>query len=254
MRYLSLLIVFSGCNNLLNQLQGPGGGPAGVNAPKPPTVTVANVQLVQHPSAELMARALCPEVAPTPFLCQALGATPTDDQLRFTFDVQLDITNPNNIPLPVVEALAAFTAFPGAQADNLGAVCISLCQDGQSCTPAPDACQGGTTIKTAQDFTRAAVGFLFAVATGQTRIDELKIKTIDPNGHVRADFQLGLNPRMVMDLVKRLGTDAIAQVKQAKIPQLAIPYSIEGSVWVNVQSYGKIGAGYGPVAGNWQIN
>src|SRR5688572_15215951 len=74
-----------------------------VTPPKPPRIVVFEVGLAGHPSAEIVARALCPRVAPVP-VCMILGGAPTPAQLKITFAVQLDVTNENSIPLPLVEA------------------------------------------------------------------------------------------------------------------------------------------------------
>jgi hypothetical protein len=232
--------------------------PGGPGSPSPPQISVSAVNLVEYPAPTLIARFLCPSLAPG-YICAVLGGRPSLAELKFTFDVQLDVANPNNIPLPVVEALAAFTAFPhpptsGDSGANLGAVCLSLCETGNSCPKPADACSTrGPQIRTIDDFQTAATGFLFAVATGQASLDNLKIRTIAPNGHVKVDFQLALNAPMLLDLVARLGGSMLDSIKQGKTPRIAIPYLVEGTVWVDVQGFGKIAAGFGPYQNTWNI-
>jgi hypothetical protein len=43
-------------------------------------------------------------------------------------------------------------------------------------------------------------------------------------------------------------------VKQGKVPRFAIPYSLDGSVWVNVENFGKIAASFGPVSGQFNFD
>jgi len=57
----------------------------------------------------------------------------------------------------------------------------------------------------------------------------------------------------VIALVGTLGNDAIAQVKRGQVPRFVIPYQVEGSAWVTIESFGKIAAGFGPFTGQWVI-
>ena len=55
--------------------------------------------------------------------------------------VELEARNPASIPMPVVSALVAFAAYPEATgAQNLGTVCVSMCEDPNSCPQVADAC------------------------------------------------------------------------------------------------------------------
>ncbi len=224
----------------------------GALKPNPPKLTVAEIALVHAPSADTIAKALCPQVAPQP-VCMMMGS-PNQADLAFVFSVAIDVANDNSIPLPLVEALAAFTAFPGASQKNLGSVCLSMCDDPNSCPQGkPDACSSGNEVRTSRDYATAAAGFLLNVATGQDKLDNLKIKTIAAHGTTRVIIKLALNPDMMVSLLSQLASDAIAQVKRGSTPTFSIPYSLEGTVWVNVQSFGKIAAGFGPTTGTWQI-
>jgi len=247
--WLALLALATSCASLQQVV---GGAP--VAAPKPPKVTVVEVSLMGYPPAEVIARALCPRVAPMP-VCLVLGGVPGAAQLKISFGVHLDFTNENSVPLPLVEALVAFTAFPGAAgAQNLGAVCLSFCDDPAGCPPRPDACTGGgPEIRTVNDFAAASAGFLVALAAGQERAENLKIRTLQPNGTTRVTVALELDPQQVIALVGTLGNDAIAQVKRGQVPRFVIPYQVEGSAWVTIESFGKIAAGFGPFTGQWVI-
>jgi hypothetical protein len=246
------VVALTGCPAVMKQL----GGPGGVQAPPPPRIVVAEVRLARMPSKENIARYLCPQVAPTPFLCQALGRSPTAAELAFVFELRLDVTNSASIPLPMVEALTAFTAFPAEQgAQNLGAVCLAMCDDPATCPPpGADACTGGgPSIKTKEDFAMAAASFLVNVAAGQASLDNLRIKTIPAGATTQVVIQLQLDPVQLLGLVNRFAQDAIAQVKRGKVPSFTIPYSVEGSVWVRVEGFGKLSAAFGPYANQWTL-
>ncbi len=250
MRTVSLALLLLGSCATLQQMAGPAAGPP----PKPPRIVVADVGLGGHPSAQMVARALCPRLAPAP-VCMILGGAPSAADLKITFAVQLDVTNENAFPLPLVEALVAFTAFPGAQgSQNLGAVCLSFCPEGGQCPPRPDACTaGGPEIRTINDFAAASAGFLVGVATGQESVDNLKIRTLPANGTSRVTVALQLDPQQVLALLAQLASDAMAQVQRGQVPRFVIPYQVEGSAWVTIERFGKIAAGFGPFKGTWEI-
>ena|ERR1044071_3476898 len=251
LRVMPVVVVLLVACAQLPGLAGPGAGPA---PPTPPKIVVADVGLSTHPGPDRVARALCPRVAPG-IVCMALGGVPPPAELRIGFAVQLDVTNPNTIPLPLVEALVAFTAYPGQQgANNLGAVCLSFCDDGASCAPLPDACTtSGPQIRTINDFAAASAGFLLAAATGRASPDDIRIKTIGPNQTMRVSVALELDPMQVVALMARFASSAIDQLKRGQIPRFDIPYAVEGSAWVTVQGFGKIAAGFGPIQGTWAI-
>lgn len=217
--------------------------------PTPPRVAVSAIRLVSAPTPEDIARWLCPEVAPS-LVCQLLaGGRPSREAMRVVFDVQLDVENPNTIPLPLVAALVAFKAYPdAADAQNLGAACLTLCEDPASCTQdATRACESNEpSIRDADDFARAATNFLIAVATGRERFENLRVRTLAPGAHSSVVFRLELDPEQVFALVSRLATDAIAAIRAGRAPSVSIPYEVEGSVWVVVEHFGRFAASFPP--------
>jgi hypothetical protein len=248
---LLLLTAVSASCNILSNLGKSGTGVGGVT---PPTVTVASAHLTRSPNNEQMARYLCPRYAPS-YLCAMVGGVPSASEMRFTFDVQLDISNPNNIPLPVVEVLASFKAFPQQNAQNLGALCLSLCEDPATCPQeSQTACTGGgPEIRTMEDFAIASAGFLMNVLDGSARLDNLRVRMVAASGTTPVNIKLELSPDQILAVVGQLGTDAIAQVKQGKVPHFSIPYLVEGSVFLTVENFGKIATNYGPFSGTWNI-
>ncbi len=224
--------------------------------PKAPTVTVPSVALVSAPSNEALARYFCPKVANS-LVCRLLGPTPTSQELAFVFDVVMKMTNPNAIPLPAVEAMVAFTAYPerAQSSTNVGAVCVALCPEGEECgAPPQDGCTGGEPgLKSMQDYANAAVGFLASVATGATRASDLRVRTIPAGGSADVRVRLQLNPQMMLKIVRSASQDMLSQIRARQKPKFVVPYSLEGTVWVNVESFGKIAAGFGPHQGVWSL-
>jgi hypothetical protein len=240
----------------LSSLGAFGGGQSGsLAAPVPPRVTVTGVRLAQAPSNQLLATYYCSQVAPAP-VCGLLGPMPTSDQLRFVFDVDLSVRNDNAFPLPVVEMLSAFTAYPsGSGEQHLGAVCLSLCEDGASCPQDnPNACRSDShDVRTIDDFARAAGSFLVAVADGQERFDNLRVRTVGPNGETHATVRLALAPEVAVSVIRTMSGDAINQIEQGRVPQFTVPYQFEGTVWVNVEHFGRIAAAIPAYRGTWTL-
>lgn len=246
------LFLLGGCKAGADLLGGGGTLPI---KPNPPNIEVSAVNLVSHPSNEDLAFYACPQIAGK-LVCRLLGRAPSVDQLKFVFDLTLNVENNNSVPLPGVEALVAFTAFPAeARQAKVGAVCVALCPEGEACgAPPQDGCTGGDQgLKTKADYANAAVGFLVASATGQTSVSELKVRMIPANTNIDVRVRLELSPQQMAKLIVQLSDDAMSKVKRGKVPTFAIPYEIEGTFWVNVQNFGKIAADFGPYRQAWQL-
>lgn len=229
--------------------------PTTLTKPLAPTVTLGSVTLVAAPSNEQLAKFYCPDVAGA-LICRALGGRPAEADLRFSFTVELQVTNPNAMPVPAVEALVAFKAFPSAaQASSLGTVCLALCEEGAECgPPAGDACSSTEgVLKSRSDYATAAVGFLVSTALGKTAVADLAFRTIPAGGTIVVKTQLDIGVVQMLALLRLVAGDAMAQVKRGTVPSFAIPFELEGSVWLKVESFGKIGASFGPHQETWQL-
>lgn len=240
------------CAQLLSSLRA-GQTPA-LRAPDPPRVTVASVRLTRAPRNEQLAVYFCTRVAP-PIICQIFGPIPSPQELQFQFTTDLDLQNPNSIPLPLVEILAGFTVFPQATGErNLGAVCLNLCEDPTSCPPAQDACRSDQRdIRTLQDFAGASVNFLLAVATGQQRFENLRIRTLAPGQTTRTQVHLQLDPEAVLSVIEHMSTNVVQQTQRGQAARFEIPYRFEGTVWLRVENFGRFAASIPRFEGSWPL-
>jgi hypothetical protein len=221
---------------------------------EPPRVSIASVQLVQVPSTKELASYYCADNFGS-FICSAFGPVPSTRDIGFAFDVALDLQNPNPIALPVVQSLFAFTVFPEqTNAQNLGTVCLSFCDDPDDCAEEQSACESDDPdIRDAEDFARAAGDFLFSVARGENRFGDLRVQTIPPNDRTRMVVRLGLDPRHMFELIETAAKGELRRVRQGQLPDLAIPYRIEGTAWVAVESFGRLATAFGPSQGKWEL-
>ena len=230
-----------------------GTGSKGIDV-EAPKISIAEVRLAEMPSNKELASYYCAQYL-GPLICRVFGPVPSISDIHFAFDVELAFQNPNPVPLPIVQSLFAFTAFPEQSgAANLGTVCLSFCEDPAHCEQDANACvSDDPEIRDARDFAEAATDFLFAVALGERRFSDLGVRTVPPNDQTRMVVRLGIDPAQMVDLIARLAKGDIDRIKQGRLPQLAIPYRIEGTAWVAVESFGRLATGFGPASGEWRL-
>ena len=221
---------------------------------KPPNVSIAEVRMVDIPSNKELASYYCSQYL-GPLICRAFGPVPSISDIRFAFDVELALRNQSPTPLPVVQSLFAFTAFPGEpSAANLGAVCLSFCENPDRCEQDADACTSDDPeIHDAKDFVDAAAGFLFSIALWENRFSDLRVRTIPPDEELRMVVRLGIDPTQMVDLIAKVAKGDIERIKEGRLPELAIPYQIEGTTWVAIESLGRLASAFGPVDGRWAL-
>ena len=219
-----------------------------------PEVSIAAVRLVELPSNKELASYYCGEYL-SPVICRAFGPVATISDVHFAFDVELEFGNPNPIPLPIVQSLFAFTAFPEESgARNLGTACLSFCEDPRRCQQSADACVSDQPeIRDVRDFAGAVKDFLISVALEERRFEELRVRTIAPGKQTRMIVRLGLDPAKMVDLIAKMAEGDIERVKDAQTPKLSIPYRIEGTAWVSVESFGRFATNFGPTSGSWRL-
>jgi hypothetical protein len=243
-----LAITASGCAGF-----GFGSGSKGIDVDAP-KVSITEVRLAELPSNKELASYYCAQYL-GPLICGVFGPVPSISDIHFAFDVELAFQNPNPVPLPIVQSLFAFTAFPAQNgAPNLGTVCLSFCEDPDHCEQDANACVADDPeIRDAKDFAEATRDFLFAVALGERRFSDLRVRTVPPNDETRLVVRLGIDPNQMVDLIARLAKGDIDRIKQGRLPELAIPYRIEGTTWVSVEGFGRLATGFGPASGEWRL-
>ena len=221
---------------------------------KPPKVSIASVRMAEMPSSRDLASYYCAQYL-GPLICRAFGPVPKTSDIHFAFDVELALANSSKVPMPLVQTLFAFTAFPEAQdAQNLGTVCLSFCEDPNNCKQDANACRSNEPeIRDIRDFANAATGFLLSTALGERKFSDLRVRTVPPNDQMKMVVRLGLDPVQMVGLIRELGKGELERIKKGQIPEFNIPYEIEGTAWVAVESLGRLATGFGPAAGQWRL-
>jgi hypothetical protein len=256
---LSCLVAMPGCQEINQILKGVGGTGA-VNA-LTPTVSAQPLRLVRTPTLVQLGAYFCPQVISDPIArlgCSVvLGSPPPRTALVFEFGTTVTVNNPNNIPVPALDVLLALKLFNGQPGqESLGSICLSMCgsQD-PSCTgaPKPGACTSNQrTIKTVNDFVAAVPGLIAGLANAALT-GELRKSNIAARGNV----QLNLTFALGIDQALRVFQKVIVQIVESQLkkgqPELAVPVSGEGTVFVQLPGSGRIGVGFGPLITVWKI-
>lgn len=230
-----------------------------------PTVSYEGAALSRSPSQQTMAAYYCPRVVPdplglTPQACEiAFGAAPAPQEMTVAFDLQFKLHNPNGFPIPVAEMLTAVTLFPGDGSQALGASCVVFCSaDDPSCTgqPGPGACSARSgDLRSIDDFGAATANLLLAsgvaVAQGETPSFEVPRVVQDGDATIQARFAFGVDP--LLAALQRLAEQSVQELAAFQSPTFTIPYRIEGTVWLDVGSLGRVAVGLGPAEGTWTI-
>lgn len=245
------LLAVTNCDQLMSTLP---------NEETPPTVQVGALGLQDSPPLETLAAYYCPRISSetaVQIACRVgFGNPPPKASLVFVFGVTLNIHNPNDIPVPTADVLVGLTLFDGADAEALGAICISLCgQDNPNCdgTPRPGACQARQgDIFTIEDFIDAIPGLIHDIATGQAA-EELRESTILAGGDIQLDLQFILGIDQALSVVQTAAEKYIDAELDGREGRLDIPVSVEGAVFFDLPVLGRLGVDYGPFQTTWNV-
>lgn len=249
---LPLLVSLPGCE-LLESLA--------KNVENPPTVQASSLALTKRPSVNQLAAYYCPTVITDPLLrllCTVtLGSPPPRSLLSFQFGIHLDITNPNNTPVPALDVLLALRLFEGQQSEALGAICLSMCGAADpSCTgqAKPGACVSSQTdIRTLNDFQARIPQLITDLVTGRAE-QELRKSTIAAGGNIQLDLAFVLGIDQALSVFEKVAVGFVTDLLNGKTPTLTVPVQAEGSVFFEIQPVGRFGVGYGPLRTTWNID
>lgn len=240
----------------------------GVGGITPPTVTFQGAALAQAPTQKRLEAYYCPEVVPPPLgipgganvLCRGLfGARPAPQEMQVAFDLRFRVSNPNKIPVPLADILAAVTVFPAAGNRSLGAACVHLCspeQPGCNGQPDPAACQSSSRdIRSMADFAGAAANLL--ITAGVTAAAGQPLTFTAPQVAAGTDLDVlvryTFGPEELLGILRQIASQSVNELKAGRSITFNIPFRIEGTVWFDAGSFGRVPVGYGPVEGNWVL-
>ena len=231
---------------------------------KPPSVVFTGATLVGTPSRQQLAAYYCPDVVSVPLggaavLCQGLfGRRPSPETMAIAFDARMKIQNPNEIPLPLASMLAAVTVYPGAANQETGATCVQLCPGGPgTCTQdATTACQASShDVRSLSDFANATAGLVIAngLAAAMGEPPSFKAPTVLAGSEIEVVARFTLAPAQILRVMRQLAEQSVGELQQGRAPSFAIPYRLEGTVWFDGGSFGRIAIPWGPASGTWNL-
>jgi hypothetical protein len=234
----------------------------------PPKVTFLGANLVQAPSQLDMSAYYCPKLLKqqaglgitADFICsKAFGRAPDASNMQLGFDLRFQVANPNKIPLPLAEILTALSIFPGATNQNLGAVCLRLCQPGDTnCFGGADqrGCQDAPgDIKGLKDFPQAVANMLIARGVGAAggQPAGFSAPKVVAGSQLDVVARLAVTPEALLPALEQLARQSVNELKAGRKLSFEIPYNLEGTVFGDAGSLGRVAAGFGPVAGSWPL-
>jgi len=237
----------------------------------PPTVTFRGASLVRSPSKRDLSAYFCPKLAREKGLAiggelvcsQLFGSAPRASDMALGFDLRFTVDNPNQIPLPLSEILTAITVFPEATAQNLGAVCMRLCDPGDTACQAgqdPNSCRSARgDIRTLNDFPNAVANLLVAEGLAAATSGALpspgsfRAPKVLASSAVEVVARFSMLPEAMLPLFEQLARQSATQLRAGKELTFAVPYKLQGTVFADAGSLGRVAAGFGPVSGDWAL-
>jgi hypothetical protein len=229
-----------------------------------PTVSTGDIELVRYPDLWTLGAYYCPIVF-NDFLLQklcqvTLGSVPPNSELIFRFQLPLTVHNPNTFAIPAVELLTALSVFPAEERQQLAAVCIGFCDEGDlACLDASgnNLCTSDEPeIRSIDDFAQAALGYLSIFIESRLNNEvppELRVKMIPPesDGFIVITFEI--HPDPLLEALEIAFFDHLEEIIDDENVTVVIPYDVEGTLWFVVENFGRFGVGFGPVEGEWRI-
>ncbi len=232
---------------------------------QPPALTFQGATLVRTPSTTQLAAYYCPEVVSAPLggaamICQGLfGPRPDPATMAVDFDVHFKVSNPNQIPLPLSSLLAAATVFPAAGNQRLGAACVSFCPaDAAGCAAGPNsnACQASSRdIRSLSDYAAAAAPLLVVagLSGSASQIPSMLAPQVAPGGDLDVIARMSLQPSELLAVMRQLAIQSVDQLKHGQTPAFVVPYRLEGTVWFDAGSVGRVAVPWGPTDGSFTL-
>lgn len=233
------------------------GGPLG-NADLP-SASLNRVDLLESPSVNQMLGYGCGELGGVVAAsCIATGLdVPRKADLLFRFDLVFDVDNPTAVPIPLVESLLAFSAFDQA---NLGTVCISYCDpDDTACTAGINvegACDVGSAkdVKGPEDFLPSVEELVTIASDLEDGVDPADWRVIGAGDAIEThvQFDLGIDP--MLGLANDLLDQSVTEFLRGDRVSMAVPYSVEGTLFFDVPDVNRYAIGFGPLSDTWDLD
>ncbi len=60
-------------------------------------------------------------------------------------------------------------------------------------------------------------------------------------------------PEQLLAVMRELVAQSTDELKAGRLPTFVIPYRVEGTVWFDAGSIGRLAVGWGPMQGTWTL-
>jgi hypothetical protein len=221
--------------------------------PAAPTATATSA-LTEHPTPEQLTAHYCAALATEGSLgraataaCRGLGAAPATADLAFRSRVALALASSNPVSVTVTSVLLRVTTFPDAsEAPSAATICITLCSPhASSCPQDPHGCDGAG---------EASQEWLTVPALADHRyFHELEQIVLRPHADATLAVTLAIASEPLLALVQRADGAAMDAVRTGHAPTYAIPYAIEGTLWIASGTSTTASAEIPRVTGTWDV-
>jgi hypothetical protein len=211
-------------------------------APTPPTTTFAPLAWIESPPATQLTAFLCTLLgADTPLssdattACRASGPTPVPSALRFQVRSESTIENRGMVRLTMESVLLVFTAYPeGGASQALGAVCLTLCDEGATqCPQTNEACRSTSEGVVELGDLEHPGGLVSSIAVEENRVADLAVRSLAPHGSTPLTVDLAIDAQRLLAAVRANDAAVTDAIRAGTAPTYAIPYAIEGTIWVD---------------------
>jgi hypothetical protein len=112
-------------------------------------------------------------------------------------------------------------------------------------------------VKSLNDFPAAAARVLVAqglgTGTASGRPAGFELPKVVANSKLAVTARLALTPEAFLPALEELARRSVTDLKAGKQLAFEIPYDLEGTVFANLGTLGRVAAGFGPVAGVWPV-
>jgi hypothetical protein len=137
---------------------------------------------------------------------------------------------------------------------------LSLCAAGSpGCTgiAPPGACEASSRdVRSLADFVDKSLPQLLiaggvALATGQRPTFVAPPLAASSQTDVVVRYAFG--PEQLIGVLRQLAAQSANQLRAGRAPTFVIPYRLEGTIWFDGGSFGRIAIGWGPAQGTWTL-
>jgi hypothetical protein len=110
-------------------------------------------------------------------------------------------------------------------------------------------------VKSLSDFANAAVDLMvsngLAAAAGQP--PSFTAPTVAAASEIEVVARFSLSPSQILRVMQQLAQQAVNDLQQGRAPSFTIPFQLEGTIWFDAGSFGRVAIPWGPASGTWVL-